>query len=156
MFSFVRLLFLLNLVIGCSAPALAMEDTPQNRAEEASRYLQAVPAEAVAADMARRMAASLPQAQQQPFMAAMQRDVNIAAINSAAQTALVKVFTADELKALADFYSAPLTKSAMAKMSAYMGQVMPAIMQEVQAAAQKAQQEIGGVQQGNATPQPAQ
>ncbi len=137
---FARLLCL-GLFIGCSLPAFAMEDTPQNRATEANRYLQAVPPEGVAADIAKRMASSLPQEQQQPFLTAMHKDLNMATINAAAQAGLVKVFTADELHALADFYSAPLTKSAMAKMGTYMSDVMPAIINEVRAAAEKAQQE---------------
>ncbi len=138
--SFVRLLCL-GLFIGCSLPAFAMEDTPQNRVTEADRYLQAVPPEAVAADIAKRMAASLPQEQQAAFLAAMQKDVNQAAIKAVAQAGLVKVFTADELHALAEFYSQPVTKSAMAKMGTYMSDVMPAIIKEVRAAAEKAQQE---------------
>jgi len=137
---FVRLLCL-GLLVTCSLPAFAMEDTPQNRAQEANRYLQAVPPEGIAADIARRMASSLPQQQQQAFMTAMQKDLNLAAINAAAQEALVKTFTAEELHALADFYSAPLTKSAMAKMGTYMSEAMPVIMKEVRAAAEKAQQE---------------
>ncbi len=139
--SFVRLLCL-ALFIGCTLPAFAIEDTPQNREQEANRYLQAVPPEAVAADIARRMAASLPQEQQAAFLAAMQKDVNKGAIEAAARAGLVKVFTADELHALADFYSQPVTKSAMAKMGTYMSDAMPAIIKEVRAAAEKAQQEI--------------
>ena len=144
--SFVRLLCL-GLFIGCTLPAFAMEDTPQNREQEANRYLQAVPPEAVAADIAKRMAASLPQEQQPAFLVAMQKDVNEAAIQAAAQAGLVKVFTADELHALADFYSQPVTKSAMAKMGTYMSDVMPTIIKEVRTAAAKAQQETS-VQQG--------
>ena len=137
---FVRLICL-GLFIGCTLPAFAMEDTPQNREQEANRYVQANPPEAVAADIAKRMAASLPQEQQAAFLAAMQKDVNQAAIKAAAQAGLEKVFTADELHALADFYSQPVTKSAMAKMGTYMSDVMPAIINEVRTAATKAQQE---------------
>lgn len=132
-----------SLLIGSSIPALAMEDTPQNRATEASRYLQAAPMEGVVTNMAGEMASSLPQEQQQAFTAAMQKNTNMQAINQAAQAALVKTFTADELKALADFYSSPQAKSAMAKMESYMSEAMPAIMKEVDAAAQKAQQQTG-------------
>ena len=137
MHSFVRL------YLGCALPAFAIEDTPQNRAEQAARYLQAAPPEGIIADMARRVAAGLPQDRQQPFIAAMEKDANATAIREAAQAALVKVFTADELKGLADFYGSPLTKSAMSKMGAYMDEAMPAIMKEVDAAAQKAAKEAG-------------
>ena len=104
-----------------------MDDTPQNRAQEAARYLQAVPPEGAANDMAKNIAQSLPEKQQAAFLAAMQKNIDTAGIKTAAQAGLVKVFTADELKALADFYSAPLAKAAMAKMGAYMSEVVPAI-----------------------------
>ena len=93
--------------------------------------------------MVRNIAQSLPEQQQKAFLAAMQKNIDAAGINTAAQAALVKVFTADELKALADFYSAPLSKSAMAKMGAYLAEVMPTIEKEVDAAAEKAEKETG-------------
>ncbi len=132
-----------GLLLTAALPALAMEDTPQNRAQEASRYLLSVPPGMVVAGMAQRMASSMPPQQQQAFMAAMQRNVNMAGINATAQAGLVKVFTAGELRALADFYGSPLGKSATGKMSSYMSEVMPTIMKEVQAAAAKSQQETG-------------
>jgi len=127
-----------------------MEDTPQNREQEANRYLQANPPEAVVADIAKRMAAGLPEEQRAAFLAAMQKDVNQGAIKSAAQAALVKVFTADELRALADFYTQPVTKSAMAKMGSYTSDLMPTIIKEVRAAAVKAEQETAPKQQETA------
>ncbi|MFZ0570507.1 MAG: DUF2059 domain-containing protein [Rhodomicrobium sp.] len=139
--SFVRLLCLV-LCVGCTLPAFAMEDTPQNREQEANRYLQAVPPEAVVSDISKRMSASLPQDQQAAFLAAMHKDVNLGAINDASRAALVKVFTPDELKALADFYSQPVTKGAMEKMGTYMADVMPTVAKEVRAAATKAAQEV--------------
>ncbi len=136
-------LLCIGLFIGFAAPAFALEDTPQNRAQEANRYLQAVPPEDISGEMVRNIAQSLPEQQQQAFSAAMQKNLNVTGINAAAQAALVKVFTADELKALADFYSAPATKAAMAKMGTYMSELMPAIEKEVDAAAGKAEKETG-------------
>jgi hypothetical protein len=156
--SFVRLLCL-GLCFGYAVPAFAIEDTPQNRAEQAARYLQAAPPEGIVEDMAHRIAAGLPQDKRQPFTAAMQKDANAAAIREAAQAALVKVFTAEELKELADFYNSPVTKSAMSKMGTYMKEAMPAITKEVDAAAQKAAKEAGVLaesQQGAQEKKPAQ
>ena len=141
MASFARLLCL-GLIIG-SSPAFAIDDTPQNRAQEAARYLAAVPPEGAANDMAKNIVQSLPEKQQAAFLAAMQKNIDTAGIKTAAQAGLVKVFTADELKALADFYSAPLAKAAMAKMGAYMSEVVPAIEKEVDAATEKAEKETG-------------
>jgi hypothetical protein len=142
MVSFARLLCL-GLFVACPFPAFAMDDTPQNRAQEAARYLQAVPPEDAAAGMVTNIAQSLPEQQQKAFAAAMQKNLNAAALKAAAQAGLVKVFSADELKALADFYGSPLGKSAMAKMGAYMAETAPAIEKEVDAAAGKAEKETG-------------
>ena len=92
MASFARLLCL-GLFIGSSIPAFAMDDTPQNRAQEAARYLQAVPPEGAANDMAKNIAQSLPEKQQAAFLAAMQKNIDTAGIKTAAQAGLVKVFT---------------------------------------------------------------
>lgn len=142
MASFARFLCF-GLLIGFSAPALALEDTPQNRAQEADRYMQALPPESAAAEEMGNIAQGLPEKQQQPFTAALRKNVNMAAIKAAAHASLVKVFTADELKALADFYSAPVTKAAMAKMGTYMSEFMPVVEKEVDAASGKAEKETG-------------
>jgi hypothetical protein len=60
------------------------------------------------------------------------------------EEAMVKHFTADELKALADFYGSPVGKSAMNKIGVYTADIMPAIQAEIlkaQAEAFKAQVE---------------
>jgi hypothetical protein len=44
---------------------------------------------------------------------------------------MVKIFTAQELNALADFYGSPVGKSAMGKFGIYMAEVMPALQQEL-------------------------
>ena len=142
MVSFVRLLCL-GLLTGFASPAFALDDAPQNRAAEAARYMQAVPPESAATDMAKGIVQSLPEQQQAAFLAAIQKNVNPAGIKTAAQAALVKVFTADELKALADFYSAPLAKSAMGQDGAYLAEVMPTVEKEIDAATEKAEKETG-------------
>jgi hypothetical protein len=140
--SFARLICL-GLLTAFSAPALALDDTPQNREQEAVRYMAAVPPEDVTAGMVQNMVESLPGEQQKTFTAALQKNLNLAGVKATAQAGLVKVFTADELKALADFYSSPLAKSAMKKMAVYMGEMMPQVEKEVDAAAAKAEKETG-------------
>src|SRR5208282_2434200 len=85
---FVRLLCL-GLLTGFAAPAFALDDTPQNRAQEAARYMQAVPPEGATAGMAKSIAQSLPEPQQKAFLAAMEKNMNAEGIKSAAQAALV-------------------------------------------------------------------
>lgn len=52
---------------------------------------------------------------------------------------MLKTFTTDELNALADFYASKDGASAMKKFGAYMGDIMPSLMQEIQRAAQELQ-----------------
>ncbi|RYD22381.1 MAG: DUF2059 domain-containing protein [Verrucomicrobiaceae bacterium] len=116
---------------------LALEDTPENRNNQAQRYLQATPPKEMLADVTVNMAKNLPEAQRNGFIELMTKNLDVAAVEKATKDAMVKHFTADELKDLADFYSSPTGKSAMKKMGVYMGDVMPAIQAEVQKAMAK-------------------
>ena len=49
-------LLVLVLLLPFSLPAFALEDTPQNRAQQANRYLDAVPPQSMMTDMSSKMA----------------------------------------------------------------------------------------------------
>jgi len=118
----------------------ALEDTPENRAKEAARYLAATPPEEMLADMSASMAQTMPEAQRAQFLKVMNDYLDMAALKEAIKQSNIKIFTADELKALADFYSTPEGKSAMKKMGPYMADVMPAIQAQIMAAMKKSQE----------------
>jgi len=67
--------------------------------------------------------------------------LNIEAITKDMKESLVKNFTADELKALADFYETPIGKSALKKMYTYDAEMMPKLKAELLKAQEKANQE---------------
>src|SRR5437667_10516402 len=106
---------------------LSATDTPETRRREAERYLKVIPPKALFEDMADKMAANLPPDQREQFKRMMTADLDIAALSKAMTDAMVKHFTTDELKALADFYGSPVGKSAMQKFGAYMADLMPAL-----------------------------
>ena len=56
--------------------------------------------------------------------------------------AMVKNFTTEELKALADFYGSPVGKSAMQKFGAYMADIMPVMQAEIMKASAKLNQSV--------------
>ncbi len=141
MFSIAARFLGVALLLTVSVPALALEDTPQNREQQAERYLEAVPPQGMMSDMSAKMAETLPEDQRDQFKALMTKHLDIGRVTAAIKAAMVKTFTTDELKALADFYGSAVGKSAMGKMGAYMSEVMPATMNEVQGALMKAQQE---------------
>src|SRR5216110_2195903 len=132
-------LTILTLFISCGL-AFSAPDTPEARRHEAERYLQAVPPKALFEDMADKMSANLPPDQRAQFKAAMTSQLDIAGITKAMTDAMVKHFTTEELKALADFYGSPVGKSAMQKFGAYMSDLMPTIQAEIMKAQAKASQ----------------
>jgi len=138
--SFARLVFL-GLFMTASLPAFALEDTPENREREAARYLKATPPEDMMADISNKLATTMPEDQREGFIKMMTKHLDMVRVTAAIRDGMVKSFTADELAALADFYSSPIAKSAMTKMGNYMAEVMPVVMREIQTAAAKAQQE---------------
>ena len=119
------------LLVTSSAFVLSGADTPETRRHEADRYLQATPPKALFEDMADKMATNLPADQRQQFKQMMTKDLDIAALSKAMTGAMVKHFTTEELKALADFYGSPVGKSAMQKFGAYMADLMPIIQAEI-------------------------
>src|SRR5689334_2239269 len=94
-------------------------DTPENRRQEANRYLQATPPKQMFADMADKMAMNMPPADRQKFKETLTSALDVDALTKAMTDAMVKHFTVQELKALADFYGSPVGKSAMGKFGAY-------------------------------------
>ena len=82
-------------------------------------------------DMTTQMAKQIPEDQRQGFIELMSKHLDTEALNEAIKSSMMKHFTADESKALADFYGSKHGKSAMKKFGIYMADVMPAIQQEV-------------------------
>jgi hypothetical protein len=134
-------LTILILFISC-ALTLSAPDTPETRRHEAERYLQATPPKALFEDMADKMAANLPPDQRDQFKKLMTSQLDIAALTKAMIDSMVKHFTTEELKALADFYGSPVGKSAMQKFGAYMADIMPTMEAEIMKAQAKMNQSL--------------
>jgi hypothetical protein len=135
-----QILALAVLILCTSSLLLAATDTPETRRREAERYLQATPPKALFEDMADKMAANLPPAERDKFKQMLTSQLDIQALTKAMTDAMIKHFTTDELKALADFYGSPVGKSAMQKFGAYMADLMPAMQAEIVKAQSKANQ----------------
>src|SRR6266536_6239733 len=132
-------LTILTLFISCCL-AFSARDTPETRRHEAERYFQAAPPKALFEDMADKIAVNLPADQRQQFKQMITADLDIPALTKAMIDAMVKHFTTDELKAVADFYGSPVGKSAMQKFGAYMADLMPIIQAEMMKAQAKLNQ----------------
>jgi hypothetical protein len=130
------------LCLSAGWPALALDDTPATRAAQADLYLHAVPPGALLNDMTEKMAATMPENQRASFKTLMNQNLDINTLANVMRTAMIKNFTADELKALADFYGSPVGKSAMAKMGAYMADAMGPMMNELKRAVAVTQEQM--------------
>src|SRR6266481_7701397 len=137
-----KLVLLLVLTLSALSPVFSAADTPETRRKEAERYLQVSPPKALFEDMADKMAANIPADQREQFKKVMTTQIDIAALSKAMTDAMVKNFTTEELKALADFYGSPVGKSAMQKFGAYMADLMPVIEAEMMKAETKANQSL--------------
>jgi Uncharacterized protein conserved in bacteria (DUF2059) len=136
-------LFVLLLLTFCASfPVLSATDTPETRRREAERYLQVNPPKALFEDMADKMAANLPPDQREQFKRVMTTQLDLATLTKAMTDAMVKNFTTEELKALADFYGSPVGKSAMQKFGAYMADLMPVMQAEIIKASAKLNQSL--------------
>ncbi len=137
-----KLVALLVLTLFAWSPVFSATDTPETRRREAERYLQVSPPKALFEDMADKMAANLPPDQREQFKRVMTTQLDIAALTKAMMDAMIKNFTTDELKALADFYGSPVGKSAMKKFGTYMADIMPVMQAEIIKASAKLNQSL--------------
>jgi hypothetical protein len=126
------------LINGGNIFAQGIADAPDSRRQQATRYLQAVPPKALFADMAKKMAANMPASEREKFIQLFTSQLDIDALTRAMTDGLVKHFTAEEIKALADFYGSPVGKSAMSKFGDYMADLMPVMQAEMMKAQTKA------------------
>jgi hypothetical protein len=99
------------------------------------------------AEMADKMSVNIRPPEREKFKQTLTSQLNITALTRAMHDTLVKYFTTEELKALADFYGSPVGKSAMKKFPTYLTELMPKIEREIMRAQAKANQP-----QSNATP----
>jgi hypothetical protein len=129
---------------------IAATDTPETRRHEAERYLTAIPPKAMFEDMADKMTTNLPPEQRAQFKQLLTQQLDIAAVTKAMTDAMVRHFTTEELKALADFYGSPVGKSAMQKFGAYMADLMPIMQAEMMKAQAQATR---GLPDQNQSPQ---
>lgn len=132
-----RRLFWLLPAFGMPLAISAIEDTPANRAAQADRYLAAMPVSEMIESLAEQMAPPGDVKQRRQFVEAMTADLDIEKVARIMREALVRVYTADELSALADFYSSPAGRSATRKMGNYLAEVMPRLQEEARKAQTK-------------------
>jgi hypothetical protein len=127
----------LTVILAITSSIACAADSPILRLAAANRYLKVVPISTMLDDMGREMAKQMPSEKRAKFLSQFKAGIRVEMLERVTRDAMVKVFSADELNALADFYGSPHGASAMKKFGAYMALVMPAIQQEVMQAMTK-------------------
>ena len=112
-------------------PAFALENTPANREEQVTRYMRAISFKELAENTLEGTVAATLKEEQAAFRRELRKEIDIAGLTRRAKTTLVNCLTADELKALADFYSSPIGKAASSKSSRCVGDLMTREMQSL-------------------------
>jgi hypothetical protein len=124
-----------------SQPAKPLPDTPENRTAEAKRYLEAMPPKEMLREVANRVGSKFPENEQPVFKQVMASPAMEKAAYRISLEALVKNFTAGELKAMVDFFGSPEGQTAYKKFGAYMSETIPLIQQEVKKSMAELQQQ---------------
>lgn len=128
----------ITLAMAAGAPMSAFAQSKDVLAA-ADRLVAAQDFSAMIKDMSTRVSASLPEGQRQKFMSEMTNDAFMTRFKQQMRQSMAKHLSLEELNALAEFYSKPIAKSAMAKTGKYMAEVVPFIQQEMTSTAQKMQ-----------------
>lgn len=135
-------LVLVMALILASSNAFALEDSPENRSLEAERYLTVISPRDSFQDAAQQMSKNFSPEKREQFVKAMTQYVDVEAVVKAYKETMVKIYTADELAAMADFYGSAVGISAMKKSGAYMAEIMPVLQAEALKALSKANREF--------------
>lgn len=114
-----------------AAPQVAAAAMDPARGRAADRLIEVQPPRQLMQDMAVKMAAQMDPAMRDSFMAMMRDEQLLATITQITRESLARNFTAEELNALADFYSQPIARSAMSKMDTYMADIAPRMIHEI-------------------------
>jgi hypothetical protein len=122
--------------------AFAIEDTVENRNMEAEHYLSVNPPKEMLQDVAKQVALNYPPEKREIFIKIITQYYDVGAVTKSVKETMAKVFTADELAAMAEFYGSPVGMSAMKKLGAYLAEIMPTIQAETLKAVAKANREI--------------
>jgi uncharacterized protein len=107
-------------------------DTQETRMAAAKRYYSTLDMKKMMDEILRAGVARLPEDRRDEVFALAKAHLDTEELATIAIAALVKNFNTDELNAMANFYGSPEGKSILAKYPAYIAEVMPEMLAEVQ------------------------
>lgn len=137
--------------ISCTALAQGAGDSHGDRIAAAQKLMKVQSMEVLMMEMADGISKNMPAEQRGMFLEMIRKEFDIPALESAAMNAMVKIFTAREISALAAFYGSPEGQSIQRKMGPYMAEVTPLVQQAAMEAVQRYLQKMQSQQRA---PQP--
>ena len=132
------IVFAVVLLVGVSA--VALDDTPENRAKQAERYLKACPPKKLLMDQLEVRSRGLPEKNRERLRKAWAEHIDWHAITKIAREALIKHFTADELRSFTDPDGVVLPPAEKHRQEAYSADVVPRVERELLKGLEKAKQ----------------
>ncbi len=136
-FNFLLLFIYSILLISCSSAPVPIPDTDVNRLAMLEEYYQAVPPEDLYNDIFSNLANNLPEGERDKFIKQMKTILPLQTLTDLTTESMMKHFTANEIRAMTEFYSTTEGKSVMKKMGVYTADVMPKIQDLVMKAMRK-------------------
>jgi hypothetical protein len=122
----------LALLLAVGVQAAEIDDTPATRMAAAHKYLAATDFVTLMDGSIRAGMRGAPDDKKEELFALAKRHIDYERIENICLGAMVKNFTTKELDAMAAFYGSPEGRSAMAKLPAYLGDIMPVLQAEIQ------------------------
>ena len=122
---------LLLLIVATPAMAGSIADTTENRVAAAVRYMAAVQVETIYENAIKEMAEKLPEEKRPAFEREARGAFGAETAKRITLSVLIRNFTAGELNALADFFSLPEGRSAVAKLRAAGAEISQACRAEM-------------------------
>jgi hypothetical protein len=120
-----------------SLAAAAAADSAAERQAAVEQYLKAYPVAEALSDSVNTVARALPEEKRDRFVARMGQMLNAQQLEARMREALVRVFSADELNAMAKFYGSPEGQSVRKKLALYMQEMTPLIQDAMRGAMTK-------------------
>ncbi len=135
-----RIILTAILVLAVAVPeSLAIRNTVKNRERQADRYMEIVSINKLMKDATEEIAKQIPEKDRETFKNIMNAHLDMRALEKSVKELMVKHFTADEIKALTDFYGSSAGESVMQKFGAYSADTVPLIQDAVIKAIKKAE-----------------
>lgn len=138
-FSGVPIVTRILLIVALIWPLAGLAGDLSERRAAADRYEAVASVEDMLNDAVAKLAQNVPHGQRANFIAEMSRLIDIDELRESTIASMAKIFTVEELDALADFYGSEVGRSITEKFGFYIADIMPVLNAQIAAAVEQLQ-----------------